>query len=99
LRVDGDAAFRTRQAANSAAKDNPNILAWDSVSMFFLIKAPVREIADHGQTQFNDLECRDLLHSGRARPLRGCSALHLGLPVRFLEEAEESQSRAAARCL
>jgi hypothetical protein len=52
LRGDGDAAFRTRQAANSAAKDNPNILAWDSVSMLFLVKAPVREIADHGQTQF-----------------------------------------------
>src|SRR6266446_5431416 len=30
MRVDGDAAFRTRQAAHSAARESPNILAWGS---------------------------------------------------------------------
>ena len=33
MRVDGDAALRTRQAANTAARDSPNILAWGSVDV------------------------------------------------------------------
>ena len=33
MRADGDAALRTRQAANTAARDNPNILAWDSADV------------------------------------------------------------------
>jgi hypothetical protein len=32
-RVDGDAAFRTREAAKSAARDSPNILAWGSADV------------------------------------------------------------------
>jgi hypothetical protein len=33
MRVDEDAAFRTREAAKSAAKDSPNILAWGSADV------------------------------------------------------------------
>ena len=33
MRVDGDAALRTRQAANTAARDSPNVLAWGSVDV------------------------------------------------------------------
>jgi hypothetical protein len=33
MRVDGDAALRTRQAANTAAKDSPNVLAWGSADV------------------------------------------------------------------
>jgi hypothetical protein len=45
-RVDGDAALRTRQAANTAARDNPNILAWRSVDVLLdeLSAADKREL-------------------------------------------------------
>jgi hypothetical protein len=33
MRVDEDAAFRTREAAKSAARDSPNILAWESADL------------------------------------------------------------------
>jgi hypothetical protein len=33
MRVDRDAAFRTREAAKSAARDSPNILAWGSADV------------------------------------------------------------------
>src|SRR6266436_4092686 len=33
MRVDEDAAFRTRKAAKSAARDSPNILAWGSADL------------------------------------------------------------------
>src|ERR1700745_308167 len=33
MRVDEDAAFRTREAAKRAARDSPNILAWGSADL------------------------------------------------------------------
>jgi hypothetical protein len=33
MRVDGETAFRTREAAKSAARDSPNILAWGSADV------------------------------------------------------------------
>jgi hypothetical protein len=33
MRGDDDAAFRARQAANTAATDNPNILAWTAADV------------------------------------------------------------------
>jgi hypothetical protein len=33
MRVDEDAALRTREAAKSAARDSPNILAWESADL------------------------------------------------------------------
>jgi hypothetical protein len=33
MRVEEDAAFRTREAAKSAARDSPNILAWGSADV------------------------------------------------------------------
>jgi predicted transcriptional regulator len=40
MRVDGDTAFRTRQVANTAARDNPNILAWASADVLLDALAP-----------------------------------------------------------
>jgi hypothetical protein len=45
MRGDDDAAFRARQAANTAARDTPNILAWvaDDVLLKALFSAEKRE--------------------------------------------------------
>jgi hypothetical protein len=45
MRVDEDAAFRTREAAKSAARDSPNILAWGSADVLLdgLFAAETRE--------------------------------------------------------
>jgi len=45
MRVDEDAAFRTREAAKSAARDSPNILAWGSADVLpdGLVAAEKRE--------------------------------------------------------
>src|SRR6266516_1580876 len=45
MRVDEDAAFRTREAAKSAARDSPNILAWGSADVVLdgLFAADTRE--------------------------------------------------------
>src|SRR5262245_44416638 len=45
MRVDEDAAFRTREAAKSAARDSPNILAWGSADVLLdgLFAAEPRE--------------------------------------------------------
>jgi hypothetical protein len=46
MRVDEDAAFRTREAAKSAARDSPNILAWGPVDVLLdgLSAADKREL-------------------------------------------------------
>jgi hypothetical protein len=45
MRGDDDAALRARQAANTAARDTPNILAWvaDDVLLKGLFSAEKRE--------------------------------------------------------
>src|SRR5437899_11966781 len=43
------------------------------------IAATVISRRDPGETQFDDLEWRDLLHAGRARYRYGRTVLHLGL--------------------
>jgi hypothetical protein len=45
MRGDDDAAFRARQATNTAARDTPNILAWvaDDVLLEGLFSAEERE--------------------------------------------------------
>jgi hypothetical protein len=46
-------------------------------------KKPPRAPPKSGDGQFDDLECRDLLHAGRAGYGYGFSALHLGLLYLF----------------